>query len=83
MLFYISKNSNIDLEIMFPERGHSFLASDRAFGSAERTFRRKDTIVLPKDYIDILKSLGVVYTYNNDFSFSDFTKIWNKLDRNP
>ena len=61
LLYYISQKKNIALEFIFPDRGHSFLASDRAFGCAERKFRKKETIILPKDYIDVLKSLGIVY----------------------
>ena len=43
----------------------------------------KETITLPKDYIDVLKSLGIVYTHDNDFIFSNFAAIGNKLDIKP
>lgn len=48
------------MEVIFPVVGHSFLPADRVFGRIEKEFRKRDTILKPDDYTDIIKEYGIV-----------------------
>ena len=63
---------NLNISFTFPVRGHSFLPADRVFGRIEQNIRRKPTILLPEDYVDIMKDHGVVHKYGEDWSAKDF-----------
>nr|CAH7750012.1 unnamed protein product [Callosobruchus chinensis] len=49
------------IEIVFPIRGHSFLPSDRVFGTLERKLKKMPEITNPQTYIDLFKEHGAVY----------------------
>nr|CAH7745338.1 unnamed protein product [Callosobruchus chinensis] len=49
------------IEIVFPIRGHSFLPSDRVFGTIERKLKKMPEITNPQTYIDLFKEHGAVY----------------------
>lgn len=44
------------IEIYFPITGHSYLPSDRVFGHIEREIKRKEVIVQPQQYHDIISN---------------------------
>ena len=71
-LLYCSVLYQIQIKITFPERGHSFMPPDRAFGRAERIKRRETEINLPKEYFEIFQKVGEVRVYKDDFSFFDW-----------
>lgn len=56
----------------FPIRGHSFLPADRAFGRIEQDIRKKDTILMPEEYSEILRKHGTVYEYGKDWQCYDY-----------
>lgn len=49
------------VEIKFPMVGHSFLPLDRVFGLIEKKLRKKDTILQPEQYEQILAEHGTVH----------------------
>ena len=63
---------NLQVEYMFPIRGHSFLPADRVFGLIEQSIRKFDTILLPEQYHAILGKHGNVHVYSEDWVASDF-----------
>ena len=73
MLFRYNKlMSNLDISYTFPIRGHSFLPADRIFGGVEQEIKKRDTILLPEEYHDILRNHGIVHVYNTDWRSYDF-----------
>ncbi|XP_061746904.1 uncharacterized protein LOC133545391 isoform X2 [Nerophis ophidion] len=74
MLLSLKKRQFPDLtiEYTFPVRGHSFLPADRAFGRIELDIRKKESVLLPEDYIDILQRHGRVHRYTQDWHCFDF-----------
>ena len=67
-----NKNNPLVTEYHFPIRGHSFLPADRVFGRIEQDVRKKESILLPSEYISILKKHGTVLCYTEDWSALDF-----------
>ncbi|KAK1889032.1 Phosphoribosyl-AMP cyclohydrolase [Dissostichus eleginoides] len=74
MLFSFMKEAfpRISAEYVFPIRGHSFLPVDRVFGRIEQQVRKKDTILMPEEYHQILRSHGNVHVYGQDWEAYDF-----------
>ena len=74
MLFALRKQKyrNLRIEYNFPIRGHSFLPADRAFGCIEQDIRKKDTILLPSEYLEILRKHGNVHVYGENWQCYDF-----------
>ena len=60
------------MDYYFPIRGHSFLPADRVFARVEQEIRKKETIFLPAEYIEILEKHGVVHEYGKDWQCFDF-----------
>ena len=60
------------IEYTFPIRGHSFLPADRVFGRIEQEIRRRDTILLPQEYINILRNHGNVHVYGTNWQCRDY-----------
>lgn len=50
----ISTITHKKIEVIFSEVGQSFLPPDRVFGRTEKQFRKRDTILEPSDYMNIL-----------------------------
>lgn len=77
-------SKKLKVEYNFPIRGHSFLPADRVFGRVEQSIRKQDTIMLPKDYENILASHGKVMVYGTDWSARDYkaeVKKFTKVSR--
>lgn len=55
------------LSHFFPIRGHSFMPPDRVFGRVEKDYRRRETIISPKEYIEILRKHGQVNEWGKDW----------------
>ena len=81
MLFALRKTvySNLRIVFTFPIRGHSFLPADRVFGRIEQAVRKKDTILHPKEYVEILQNYGNVYRYGRDWKAFDYKKATLEL----
>ena len=74
MLFSLRKEllRNAKIEYFFPVRGHSFLPADRVFGRLEQSIRKKDPILHPTEYVEIMSQHGKTYEYGKDFTCFDF-----------
>lgn len=56
-----SAPSNVKiLELVFPIVGHSFIPPDRVFAQIEKEVRKRDTIVRPEEYLDIISQWSTV-----------------------
>ena len=50
----------------YPVRGHSYMPPDRIFGRIEKTYRKKEEILSPNEYYEILKEHGTLKVLNKD-----------------
>jgi len=62
MLMKFCAAKKLNFEWYFPERGHSYMPADRAFGLVEKRLRKIDTIVEPHQYDEVLKQVGTLHT---------------------
>lgn len=86
MLFALMKEAfpRISAEYVFPIRGHSFLPVDRVFGRIEQQVRKKDTILMPEEYYEILRNHGNVHIYGQHWKAYDFkaeTQVFVKTQK--
>ena len=74
MLFFLrnQRYPQLTIDYHFPIRGYSFFPADRAFGRIEQDIRKRQTILLPAEYFDILKRHGNVHEYGKDWVCYDF-----------
>jgi len=77
---FLSKSLSFDKIIhYFPIRGHSYMPPDRVFGRIEKVFRKKEKIVSPSEYHDLLKEHGTVKVLNRDWKIYDFKTLTKKI----
>ncbi len=85
MLFALMKAfPSISAEYVFPIRGHSFLPVDRVFGRIEQQVRKKETILMPEEYYEILHNHGNVHIYWQHWKAYDFkaeTQVFVKTQK--
>lgn len=48
------------VQLVFPMTGHSFIPPDRMFGNVEKEIKRREVIVSPQEYIDIIGNFATV-----------------------
>lgn len=60
------------IEIIFPVVGHLFLPADRVFGRIEKEFRKRDTVLDPDGYINIIKEHSTVIQVSNECPVLDW-----------
>lgn len=58
-----------ELQIIFPVTGHSFIPPDRVFALTEKQIRRKECIIEPQEYIDILELIQLFTKLELMFQF--------------
>jgi len=71
------------IEITFPMVGHSFLPPDRVFGLIEKNLRKKDTILKPEQYEEILAKHGTVHKVGVTVPVYDFKSESEKVQKKP
>ena len=76
-----SATSKLKVVYNFPVRGHSYLPADRVFGRLEQDIRRAGQILLPSEYIDIMKKHGSVYEYGTDWQGLDVKKEVKRITK--
>nr|XP_022908544.1 uncharacterized protein LOC111419891 [Onthophagus taurus] len=76
-LLVLAWKYKLNVEWFFPERGHSYMPADRAFGILEKKLRKKESIIFPHEYDDIVKSVGTLYTVSQDFKWMS----WRDLNK--
>lgn len=57
---------SVEVELVFPVRGHSFLPPDRLFGNIERALKKLEVIDNPQGYIDIIERFTTVRKLGED-----------------
>lgn len=71
---YSNKSSLKEVHVIFPIVGHSFLPPDRCFGRIEKIVRKRDTIIKPSEYRDIIRETATVKELGKDFVIYDWKK---------
>lgn len=74
MLFNLMEAAfpRVNAEYVFPVMGHSFLPVNRVFGRIEQQVRKKDTVLMPEEYYDILSNHGNVHIHGQHWNAYDF-----------
>ena len=63
----------------FPVRGHSYMAPDRVFGRIEKSYRRKENILSPKEYYEILAEHGTLKVLGKDWNIQNLKDSAQKV----
>lgn len=59
--FYHCAPPNIvEVQLVFPMTGHSFLPPDRVFGNIEKDIRRHEVIASPEEYVKMIENFSTV-----------------------
>ncbi|XP_037302209.1 uncharacterized protein LOC119192498 [Manduca sexta] len=66
------------IEIIFPVTGHSFMPPDRFFGNVERVLKKREVIIQPGEYCDIISSNATV-TNLRDIIMLDFKRATQEV----
>ncbi|KAL0879252.1 hypothetical protein ABMA27_003032 [Loxostege sticticalis] len=48
------------IEIIFPVTGHSFMPPDRVFGNTEKVIKKREVIIQPEEYCNVISSNATV-----------------------
>lgn len=48
------------IEIIFPVTGHSFMPPDRVFGNIEKVIKKREVIIQPEEYCNVISSNATV-----------------------
>lgn len=77
VLIYFLEKSRVFKEIkhFFPIRGHSFMPPDRVFGRVEKEYRKREEILVPREYHEILKNHGTVNVWGQDWNTFDYKSV--------
>lgn len=67
--------NNATFEWFFPVKGHSYMPADRAFSLAERHMKKRQMILEPKEYDEILESCGNLTKLGQDFPLRDYAAV--------
>ena len=70
---------NTSITHTFPERGHSFLPADRAFGRLSQDLKKHERLYLPESYYSVLERHGQVLQYGKDWEAYDYTSLTSKF----
>lgn len=63
MLWMFCNKSGVNLEWIFPVKGHSYMPADRAFAKVEKQLHRVGTLILPSEYdISLEKTSAALQT---------------------
>lgn len=71
------------VELVFPVTGDSYLPADRVFGNSEKVFRKMDTIITHKQYLDVICQQATIVKVGEDFTVYDFKKETEKKLKPP
>lgn len=64
----------------FPITGHSYLPSDRVFGHIEREVKRKEVIIQPQEYHNIIANYAtLILMGNSDCKVLDWKGVAGKI----
>ncbi|XP_069354654.1 uncharacterized protein [Maniola hyperantus] len=76
---WLLKNVSVKrIEIIFPVTGHSFMPPDRVFGNIEKVLKKREVIIQPEEYCDIISSNATV-TNLKDIIILDFKRATQEV----
>lgn len=61
-----------EVQLIFPVTGHSFIPPDRVFALTEKEIKRRECIVEPQEYMDVIKLHATVHKVGVDFPVLDW-----------
>ena len=67
LLHSLACHHHVQIEHIFPIRGHSYMPPDRAFGRVEKLLSRRETILLPEEYMEQIRKVGQVKEFGKDW----------------
>lgn len=67
--------------LIFPVRGHSYLAADRVFGRVEKELRAQSTILHKDDYLNIYKNHGTVRQLGTDWNLYNIKELLPRMKK--
>lgn len=81
VLAHFMENSKVFMELIhyFPIRGHSFMPPNRVFGRIEKEYRKKEEILSPAEYREIIAKSGKVFVWGKDWFSYDFKQKSKEL----
>lgn len=68
--------------MIFPEVGHTFLPPDRVFGRTEKQFRKRDTILEPSDYMNILNENATLVKVGKEYPVTNWKEAVKNVVKN-
>lgn len=80
-IMYFLETSSVFIEIqhLFPIRGHSYMPPDRVFGRLEKEYRKKEDIIAPSEYHTIMEKYGIVKNMFTDWKLFDIKREARKI----
>lgn len=78
----LSIHTHKKMEIIFPIVGHSFLPADRVFGRTAKEFRKRDTILEPCDYINIINENATLIEVGKECTVQDWKEAVKNVIKN-
>lgn len=77
------QNLITNIEVIFPVRGHSFIPPDRVFGHIERDIRKKEIILEPEEYMNIISQYATVLKVGEDVEIKNWKDETRKFIKLP
>lgn len=71
------------IEIIFPVVGHSFLPADRVFAKVEKDIRKREVIMKPEEYVEILSQHGKTFHLSQEVPVLDWKTAVNAVFKPP
>ena len=71
MAFLVGSRKFNKIVHFYPVRGHCYMPPDRIFGRIEKAYRKKEEILSPNEYYEILKEHGTVKVLNKGWKLKD------------
>lgn len=77
---FLSQSQCFDRIIhFFPIRGHSYMPPDRVFGRIEKVLRKREKIVSPVEYHELMGEHGTVKVLNRDWKIYNFKAMCKQV----
>lgn len=71
------------VDITFPIVGHSFIPPDRVFGNVEKDLKKRDTILSPEEYEEVLLKHATVHKVGSTVPIKDWKTESEKVQKKP
>ena len=83
LLNMLATEHAIEIEHVFPVRGHSYMPADRAFGRVEKKLRRIEEILLPEQYFAEFAKVGHVHVHGQNWHAYDIKEAVDMSIKRP